>query len=88
MLGGVFAAYALQLMGFPDGHLTEVDQVDSSLLMVFVTTSAVTAVVSVFLGVTGSTNARVVAVGWAALGFLLVLLQLVAAGTLDSGGGG
>lgn len=81
---------ALQMLGFPDGHLTEVDWVDQTLLTVFVTMSAATAVVSTMLGVTATRlNAvRVIAIGWVVLGVVLLVLHLVAASTLESGGGG
>lgn len=78
------------MLGFPDGHLTEVDRVDQTLLTVFVTMSAATAVVSTMLGVTATRlNAvRVIAIGWVVLGVVLLVLHLVAASTLESGGGG
>lgn len=78
------------MLGFPDGHLTEVDRVDQTLLTVFVTMSAAAAVVSAFLGVTATRlNAvRVIAIGWVVLGVVLLVLHLVAASTLESGGGG
>lgn len=89
-LAGAFAVSALQMLGFPDGHLTEVDRVDQTLLTVFVTMSAATVVVSTMLGVTAKRlNAvRIVAAGWVALGVVLLVLHLVAATTLESGGGG
>ncbi|MDP1920989.1 MAG: hypothetical protein Q8L14_32410 [Myxococcales bacterium] len=90
VVGGAFAVSTLQLLGFPDGHLTEVDRVDQTLLTVFVTMSAATAVVSTMLGVTAKRlNAvRLIAVGWVVLGVALLVLHLVAASTLESGGGG
>lgn len=90
LLGAVIAAYSLQMMGFPDGHLTELDRADQPLLAVFVTTSAATAVVSAILGVTERYLGlvRVIAIAWAVLGVVLLVLHLVAASTLESGGGG
>ncbi len=90
MVGGALSVSSLQMLGFPDGHLTEVDRVDQTLLTVFVTMSAATAVVSTMLGVTATRlNAvRVLAIGWAALGVVLLVAHLVAASTLESGGGG
>lgn len=90
LLLGAFAAYSLHLLGFPDGHLTEVDRVDQTLLTIFVTMSAVTAVLSGVLGVTAVRLqlVRMMGLGWAALGLILLVLHLVAAGTLESGGGG
>jgi hypothetical protein len=89
-LAGAFGLSTLGMLGFPDGHLTEVDRVDQTLLTVFVTMSAATAVVSTMLGVTASRlNAvRVIALGWLALGVVLLVLHLVAGSTLESGGGG
>ena len=90
VVAGAFAVSVLQMLGFPDGHLTEVDRVDQTLLTVFVMMSAAAAVVSGALGVTAQRlNAvRVIAIGWVALGVVLLVLHLVAASTLESGGGG
>jgi hypothetical protein len=90
VIGGALAVSALQMLGFPDGHLTEVDRVDQTLLTVFVTMSAATAVVSGVVGVTAKRlNAvRVIGASWVVLGVVLLVLHLIAAGTLESGGGG
>lgn len=90
VIGGALAVSALQMLGFPDGHLTEVDRVDQTLLTVFVTMSAAAAVVSGVLGVTATrlNSVRVIAIGWVVLGVVLLVLHLVAASTLESGGGG
>ncbi|MDP3236181.1 MAG: hypothetical protein Q8S33_11780 [Myxococcales bacterium] len=90
VLAAAAGSWSQQMLGFPDGHLTEVDRVDETLLTVFVTMSAATAVVSTMLGVTAKRlNAvRLIAIGWVALGVVLLALHLVAASTLESGGGG
>ncbi len=90
MLAAAPGLWSLQMLGFPDGHLTEVDRVDQTLLTVFVTMSAAAAVVSGVLGVTAKrlNTVRVLAIGWAVLGVVLLVLHLVAASTLESGGGG
>lgn len=89
-VAGAFAVSTLQMLGFPDGHLTEVDRVDQTLLTVFVTMSAATAVLSGVLGVIAKRlNAvRVIGASWVVLGVVLLVLHLVAASTLESGGGG
>jgi hypothetical protein len=90
VVAGALAASTLGMLGFPDGHLTEVDRVDQTLLTVFVTVSAATACVSAMLGVTAKRLSAwpVIAVGWAVVGLVLLVLHLVAASTLESGGGG
>jgi len=52
--------------------------------------TAATAVVTVVLGVTSKhlKLAGGIAVGWVAVGVVLLVLHLVAASTLESGGGG
>ncbi|MBE2249866.1 MAG: hypothetical protein IAE78_09975 [Myxococcus sp.] len=89
-VSGGLSAWSRGFLGFPDGHLTEVERVDSLVLLAFI---AVCVAVGLGAAVVVVRPARApmlrfLAIGWAVALASVLVLHLVAARTLDGGGGG